>query len=147
PVDHVCILSSYTWHSIGTKKPRSCDRGFLSGLNPKLFSSGFGCCGGLGGLFFSAFLGLVARFALLRVVAGFALHNAGGVEETQNAVGRLGANANPVLGALGVQNNALFVVLGEQRVEGADLLDEAAVARRTGVSDDDLVERALLGAT
>src|SRR5690606_37632669 len=66
---------------------------------------------------------------------------------TQNAVGRLCANANPVLGALGVQNNALLVVLGEQRIEGADLLDEAAVARRTGVSNDDLVERALLGAT
>ena len=39
-----------------------------------------------------------------------------------------------------------LVVLRQQRIEVADPLDEAAVARRAGVGDDDVVERPLLGA-
>ena len=38
------------------------------------------------------------------------------------------------------------VVLLEHRIEGADLLDVAAVARRGRVGDDDVIVRALLGA-
>jgi hypothetical protein len=49
--------------------------------------------------------------------------------------------------ALGVEHDALLVVLGEQRIIGADLLDEAAVARRARIGDDDTVIGTLLGAT
>ena len=42
--------------------------------------------------------------------------------------------------------DALVVVLGQHGVVGADLLDEAAVARRAGIGDDDVVVGALLGA-
>ena len=113
----------------------------------KLLSSAFSGSGGLGSLFFGSFLGLVAGDTLVRVVAGLALDEAGSVEEALNAVGRLGAVRQPVLGAFGVEHDAVFGILGEQRVEGTQLLDEAAVARRTGVSDDDVVEGALLGAS
>ncbi|MNL62073.1 hypothetical protein D3C87_1860610 [compost metagenome] len=52
----------------------------------------------------------------------------------------------PVLGALGVEHDTVLGVLGQQRIEGAQLFDETAVARRTGVGNDDVVEGALLGA-
>ena len=68
-------------------------------------------------------------FGLLR--AG-ALADAGGVEEAQHAVRRLGADRQPMRDALGVELHALGRILGQQRVVGADLLDEAAVARRRG---------------
>jgi hypothetical protein len=38
------------------------------------------------------------------------------------------------------------VLLRLEGIEGADLFDEAAVARHARVGDDDAVERALLGA-
>src|SRR5690606_14884301 len=82
---------------------------------------GFFDGGSLGGLLFSALGGLLARLGLVRVVACVALGQAGGVEETQHAVGRLGANAEPMLGTLGVQHDAAFIVLGQQRIEGAQL--------------------------
>src|SRR3546814_8311364 len=64
---------------------------------------------------------------------------AGGIQEASDAVGRLCANGDPVLGALDVQNNALLIILGEQRIVAADTLDETAIAGRTAVGDDDLV--------
>src|SRR5690606_18587926 len=91
--------------------------------------------------------GLLARLGLVRVVARFALGQTSGIEETQHAVGWLGTNLEPMLGALGIQHDAVIGVLGQLRVEGAELFDEAAIAGRTGVSNDDVIEWALLGAT
>jgi hypothetical protein len=39
-----------------------------------------------------------------------------------------------------------FVVLGQQRIEVAEPLDEAAVAGKARIGGDDVVDRALLGA-
>src|SRR5690606_8291155 len=63
-----------------------------------------------------------------------------------DAVGRLSAFGDPGLGLFDVDDEALLVILGEQRVVGADLLDEAAIAGRTRVGDDDVVVRAVGGA-
>src|SRR3546814_11848916 len=70
-----------------------------------------------------------------------------GVEEAGNAIGRLRADAQPMLRAVAVQRHALGIVLGEQRIIGADLLDEAAIARGAAVRHDDAVIGTLLGAT
>ena len=51
-----------------------------------------------------------------------------------------------MLGAVHVELHALGVVARQQRVERADLLDVAAIAREPRVCDDDAVEGALLGA-
>jgi hypothetical protein len=79
-------------------------------------------------LVFGAFLGLLAGFASLRVVGGGAFLDAGLVEQAGNAVGRLGANAEPVAHAVFDQAHAVFGVLGEQRVVGAHLLQILAIA-------------------
>ena len=86
-----------------------------------------------------------AGLASLRVVGGRTLLDAGLVEQAGNAVGRLGANAEPVLHAVFDQTHAVGVVLGQQRVVGADLLEVLAVTRGAAVGDDDLVVGALLG--
>ncbi|EGE57288.1 hypothetical protein RHECNPAF_4460060 [Rhizobium etli CNPAF512] len=109
--------------------------------------SSSGGVSGLLSLFGGAFLGALARLCLDRVVLGFALGNAGFIEEAQNAVGRLGAVVEPVLDALGVQLNALLVVLGEHRVPGTEVFEEAAVTRAARIGENDVVVRALLGAT
>ena len=95
---------------------------------------------------FDALLGLFARLGLLRVVARRALLDAGGIEEAQDAVRRLGADAQPVRDAVGVELHALGQILRQQRIVGADLLDEAAVTRVAAVGHDDAVIGALLGA-
>src|SRR5688572_19570075 len=103
--------------------------------------SGFGGLGlGLG-----AFGRLLAGQRLLGVAARRTLEHAGGIEETQHAIGRLRPDSQPMLGALGEQVHALAGI-GQLRIIGADLLDEAAVPRRAGVGDDDIVVGALLGA-
>src|SRR5258708_10771410 len=51
-----------------------------------------------------------------------------------------------MLDALLLEDEAADMVLAQHRVIGADLLDEAAVARAARVGDDDRVEGALLGA-
>src|SRR5690606_30937463 len=94
-------------------------------------------------LFLGAFLGLFAGDTLVGVVARGALLNACGVEEARDAVARLGADAQPMLGAVGVELDALGIVLGEQRVVAADAFDEAAIARAARIGDDDLVIGAL----
>ena len=48
--------------------------------------------------------------------------------------------------AIGVERNPAGVVLLQQRIIGADLFDEAAVAGRVAVGDDDRIVGALLGA-
>src|SRR4029079_3079126 len=99
------------------------------------------------GLLGSALLGLLAGHRLLRVVAGGTLQEAGGVEEAQDAVGRLGALGEPGLDLLVVENDAGGIVLGLHRVVGADLLDEAAVARGARIGNDDAVIGTLLRTT
>src|SRR5690606_19108052 len=83
--------------------------------------------------------------ALRRIAAGFARDEAGVSEEASDAIGRQGTIGEPVLDALFVELHAL-AVLGKHRVPGAELLDEAAVAGRTDVSNDNVVVRTLLGA-
>src|ERR1051326_5594346 len=45
-----------------------------------------------------------------------------------------------------IELKALGLFLRQQRIEIAESLDEAAVARRTRVGDDDVIDRPLLGA-
>ena len=95
---------------------------------------------------FDALLGLLAGLRLLRIEPCLALQHAGLVEEAEHAVGRLRALREPMLDALKVELDALGVLRGEEGIVGPDLLDEAAVARRALVGDDDPVEGPLLGA-
>ena len=67
----------------------------------------------------SAFFGLLRAARSLMPAAS---------RKRSDAVGRLGADAEPVAGALLVELDAVRVVLGEQRIVAADLLDELAVA-------------------
>src|SRR5690606_8955003 len=99
-----------------------------------------------GTLFLGAFESLGAGLALFGVVAGFALQKAGGIEETLDAIGRLGAVLEPVGDTLAIDHDALFVALFQHLVVRTDALDDAAVTRRAGVGDDDVVVGALLGA-
>src|SRR5215510_8511947 len=48
--------------------------------------------------------------------------------------------------ALLVERDALGMLARQQRVVGAELLDEAAIARAARIGDDDVEERPLLGA-
>src|SRR3546814_2504632 len=64
-----------------------------------------------------ALLGLLAGLGLVRVVARGALTHARRIEEARNAVGRLRADTEPMVRAIGVELEALLVVLGEQRSE------------------------------
>src|SRR5882724_920851 len=72
-------------------------------------------------------LALLARHGLFRIVARRAL-------------------GEPGLDLVHIELQPLGVVLGQQRIEMAEPLDEAAVARKPRVSDDDVIDRALLGA-
>src|SRR5690606_17880175 len=65
--------------------------------------------------------------------------------QAADLVGQLGAIADPVVDARDVQHDALLVA-GGNRVVVTDALDVAAVAGAARVGDDDVVERALLGA-
>ena len=121
----------------GRRFGRSCRRGL----------GRFFGLGDLGGLLLGAGLGVLARLALLRIHARGALLDAGGIEEAGDAIRRLGTDAQPVTRAVFVELHTVGVVLGEQRVVGADLLEILAVARRAAVGDDDAVIRTLLGAT
>src|SRR5262249_6725329 len=91
-------------------------------------------------------LALLARHGLLRVAARLALLDAGGVEEAHHAVRRLRALGEPGLHLVHVELEAGLIVLRQQRVEIAETLDEAAVARKARVGGDDVVDGALLGA-
>src|SRR5919106_776841 len=59
---------------------------------------------------------------------------------------RLRAHLQPMRNALLVERDALRVLARQQRVVGAELLDEAAVARAARIGHDDPIERPLLGA-
>src|SRR5581483_4386695 len=94
-----------------------------SGSRLGLAARGFLCGGGL------ALLALLLGLGLLGVVARRALGEPGRIEEARHAVGRLRTHAQPMLDALGVELHPLGVVLGQQRIVRAHLLDVAAVAR------------------
>src|SRR5471030_778209 len=94
-----------------------------------------------------ALLRLGAGQALLCLLATLArLHQLGVRQELGDAVRRAGADLEPVSDALLLHGQTLLVLSRQQRVVGAQLLDEAAVARAARVGDDDVVERPLLGA-
>src|SRR5215469_15899368 len=73
-------------------------------------------------------------------------HHAGVGEEQRHAFGRQRAHLDPMLDALAFQHDAVLVSLVEHRVVGAELLDEAAVARAARIRHHDRIEGALLGA-
>src|ERR1700710_1612919 len=95
---------------------------------------------------FGGGLALLARHGLFRVVARGTLHDAGGIEETGDAVGRLRALGEPGLDLVHVELEPRLIVLRQQRIEMAETLDEAAVAGEARVGDDDVIDRTLLGA-
>src|SRR5690606_32946748 len=68
------------------------------------------------------------------------------LDQAGHRVGDLGAVLHPVLKALGVDHDGLFLV-GSDRVEVTDALDEAAVTTVALVGCDDVEKGALLGAT
>src|SRR5690606_11950236 len=82
---------------------------------------GGGCLGGSGAL-----LRLLAGLRLVRIVARLALGEAGRVEEAEHTVRRLRADLQPVSDAVGVEEHPLLVALRQDRIVGADHLDEAA---------------------
>src|SRR5262245_2645323 len=91
-------------------------------------------------------LTLLARDGAGRIVALLAFHQAGLVEKAQHAVGRQRTLGDPGLGLLEVELEALGLLLRQQRIEVAQALDEAAVARRAAVGNHDVIDRPLLGA-
>src|SRR3954453_3131509 len=95
---------------------------------------------------FGVGLALLARHGLFRVVARSALDHAGGIQEAGHAVRRLRALGEPGLDLVHVELEARLVVLRQQRIEMTETLDEAAVARKARVGDDDMIDRTLLGA-
>src|SRR5450755_1100713 len=76
---------------------------------------------------------LLLRLCFLGIVGSGALHEASTVEQAGDAVGRQCTDGEPVLAALQVQLHPVLIVLLEHRVEGADLLDVAPIARRRRV--------------
>jgi hypothetical protein len=122
--------------------------GFLGGLSRGgglgRSSSGLGGFGFLRGASFDALLGLLAWLRLLRVAARRPLLDPGRVEETEHAIRRLSADAQPVLDPIGVHLHPVRRVLRQQRIVNADLLDEAAIARVAAVGDNDAVIGPLL---
>src|SRR6185503_6847420 len=95
---------------------------------------------------FGGGLALLARHGLFRVVALLAFDDAGGIQEARDAIRRLRALGEPGLDLVHVELQARLVVLRQQRIEVAETLDEAAVAGKARVGDDDVIDRALLGA-
>src|SRR5919107_1949373 len=85
----------------GGKKRRGAGGSAPSSLRLRSLAFAGGRRGGPG---VGALLGLLARNGLLRVVARAALHEAGIVEEAQDAVGRLGALGEPGLDLVGFEN-------------------------------------------
>src|SRR5215831_1989291 len=71
------------------------------------------------------------RLAVLRFCG-----DAGIAEETRDPVARQGADAEPMLDAVFLQGHALGMAAVEHRVVGAELFDEAAVARAARVGDN-----------
>src|SRR3984957_6468727 len=88
-------------------------------------------------------LALLARHGLFRIVARRAFGDTGGIEEARHAVRRLRALGEPGLDLVHVELEPRLVILGQQRIEVAETLDEAAVAGETRIGDDDVIDRSL----
>src|SRR5213080_2062010 len=69
----------------------------------------------------------------------------GFVEKAQHPVGRQRTFGEPGLDLVEIELEALGLVLGQQRIEIAEPLDEAAIARGAAVRDHDVINRPLLG--
>src|SRR5882672_2363140 len=95
---------------------------------------------------FGGGLALLARHGLFRVVAGGALDDTSRIQEARHAVRRLRALGEPGLDLVHVELQPRLIVLRQQRIEMAETLDETAVAGKTRVGDDDVIDRTLLGA-
>src|SRR5713226_6441848 len=95
---------------------------------------------------FGAGLALLARHGLFRIVARGAFCHAGGIEKARHAIRRLRALGEPGLDLVHVELQPRLVVLWQQRIEMAETLDEAAVAGKARVGNDDVIDRTLLGA-
>src|SRR5436190_7059826 len=100
---------------------------------------------GLGGGFGLRFT-LLARHGFFRIVARGAFDHPGCIEKTRYAVRWLRALGEPGLDLVHVELEPCLAILGQQRIEMAETLDEAAVAGKARVGDDDVIDRALLGA-
>src|SRR5215208_7399947 len=94
---------------------------------------------------FGVGLAFLARHRLFRVVARRAFGHAGGIEKTRHAVRWLGALGEPGLDLVHVELQPRLAILWQQRIEVAETLDEAAIAGKARVGDDDVVDRTLLG--
>src|SRR6516164_11393218 len=117
-----------------------------NGCSARRLGGGCGFCGG-GRLrcLLGARLALLARDRPVRVVARFALHDAGLVQKAQHAIGGQRAFRNPRLGLVEVELDALGFLLRQERIEKAEPLDEATVAGRTAVGNHDVIKRPFLG--
>src|SRR5579864_190996 len=67
-------------------------------------------------------------------------------EEAMDPLARQRAHLQPMLNALGLHHQALGMALVEHRIVGAELFEEASVARAARIRHHDAVEWALLGA-
>ena len=99
---------------------------------------------GLGG--FLLRLALFARHRFFRIVALRPFHHAGSVEKAHHPVRRLRALGHPRFDLVQIELQPFRFVLRQQRIEITQPLDEAAVARRAAIGDDDVIDRPLLGA-
>src|SRR6185312_11611510 len=94
-----------------------------------------------------ALLRLFTRRRAFRRLADFRLRaQTRFAEEARDALARQGADAEPMLDPLGPELHPLGIVLLQHRVIGAELLDEAPVARASAVRHHDLIEGPLFGA-
>src|SRR5438105_4905387 len=94
-----------------------------------------------------ALLRLLLRLRLLGILFRQWFDNAGIGKEAVNALARHRPFGNPGLRLLEIEFQPVGVVLRQNGIVVADLLDEAAVARRMGIRNDNGVVRALLRAT
>src|SRR4029079_16048872 len=91
-------------------------------------------------------LAFLARNRLFRIVALCPLHDPGGVKKEHYALGRMCAFLHPGLDFFELELEPLGLFFRQQRIEVAEPLDEAAVARRPIVVDDDMINRPFFGA-
>src|SRR6185437_10473693 len=104
---------------------------------------GFAGCGGSSG---SALLRLLLRLGLFRVVLLKRLYQARIGEEAMHAIGRGRALRHPFLCLFEVELEAIGMILRQQWIVEADLLDKAAIAGAARIRNHDVVVRALLRA-
>src|SRR5436190_22676920 len=121
---------------MSTRRSEPMGAGLVSGLRRGLGRRG-GCARrrlgtALGRL--RPLLRLGARRGLLGRLANLGLRPQASIaEEARDAVARHRTHLEPMLDALVLEHHALLVAALEHRIVGADLLDEAAVARIAGI--------------